>query len=51
VDFYEALGSFKLAVIAEGIHGRYLSGLTVGDNFGTVGDAVDGLLHKGLDLL
>lgn len=51
LDFYEALGSFKLAVIAEGIHGRYLSGLTVGDNFGTVGDAVDGLLHKGLELL
>ena len=51
LPFYEALGSFKLAVIAEGIHGRFLSGLTVGDNFGTVGDAVDGLVHKGLDLI
>lgn len=49
--FYEALASFKLAVIAEGIHGRFLAGLTVGENFETVGEAVDGLFHKGLDLL
>jgi aminoglycoside phosphotransferase (APT) family kinase protein len=49
--FYRALGYFKMAVIAEGIHQRYLAGETVGDGFGTVGEAVPALLESGLDTL
>ncbi|MGI5200220.1 phosphotransferase family protein [Spirillospora sp. CA-108201] len=51
LPFYEALGCFKLAVIAEGIHQRFLAGKTVGDGFATVGDAVPNLLERGLGLL
>ena len=35
--FYAALGFYKLAVIAAGIHARYLKGQTVGEGFETVG--------------
>jgi aminoglycoside phosphotransferase (APT) family kinase protein len=47
--FYRALGYFKLAVIAEGIHQRYLAGKTVGTSFDSVGRAVPTLLEAGLD--
>ena len=43
-----ALGCFKLAVIAEGIHQRHLAGLTVGSGFESVGGAVEPLLRQGL---
>src|SRR5205823_11256618 len=46
--FYRALGCFKLAVIAEGIHQRHQAGKTVGDGFDTVGEAVPALLERGL---
>jgi aminoglycoside phosphotransferase (APT) family kinase protein len=49
--FYRALGCFKLAVIAEGIHQRHLAGKTVGDGFDTVGEAVPALLERGLEAL
>jgi aminoglycoside phosphotransferase (APT) family kinase protein len=49
--FYQALGCFKLAVIAEGIHARYLAGHTVGTGFERVGSAVPALLRSGLELL
>lgn len=51
LPFYRALGYFKLAVIAEGIHQRYLAGKTVGHGFQTVGDAVPVLLNAGLEVL
>ncbi|MDC0721478.1 phosphotransferase family protein [Nannocystis bainbridge] len=51
LDFYVALGFFKLAVIAEGIHQRYRAGLTVGDGFATTGDAVLPLLRAGIERL
>ncbi|MET9381358.1 phosphotransferase family protein [Streptomyces sp. NPDC002928] len=49
--YYQALGCFKLAVIAEGIHARYLAGKTVGTGFESVGSAVPALLRSGLELL
>ncbi|MDA3628827.1 phosphotransferase family protein [Saccharopolyspora sp. WRP15-2] len=51
LPFYRALGYFKMAVIAEGIHQRYLAGRTVGDGFDTVGLAVPPLVQAGLDTL
>ncbi|WP_210570127.1 phosphotransferase family protein [Streptomyces sp. GESEQ-4] len=49
--FYQALGCFKLAVIAEGIHARFSAGQTVGTGFDRVGSAVPALLGSGLELL
>ncbi|MBU3864613.1 phosphotransferase family protein [Streptomyces sp. 4503] len=51
LPFYQALGCFKLAVIAEGIHARYSAGQTVGTGFERVGSAVPALLRSGLELL
>lgn len=51
LPFYRALGYYKLAVIAEGIHQRYLAGETVGTGFETVGTAVPELVDAGLRTL
>ncbi|HEY8473837.1 MAG TPA: phosphotransferase family protein [Natronosporangium sp.] len=48
LDWYVALGCFKLAVILEGIHYRYTQGLTVGDGFQQVGTLVPPLVELGL---
>jgi aminoglycoside phosphotransferase (APT) family kinase protein len=42
--WYVAFGYFKLAVVAEGIHHRFLQGATVGQGFAGFGPAVPGLL-------
>ncbi|RSM37802.1 phosphotransferase family protein [Amycolatopsis balhimycina DSM 5908] len=49
--FYQALGWFKLAVIAEGIHARHRAGQSVGTGYDEVGAAVPGLVGAGLALL
>ncbi|WP_037367346.1 phosphotransferase family protein [Amycolatopsis orientalis] len=49
--YYLALASFKLAGILEGIHCRYVRGLTVGDGFAGIGDLVVALLDSGLKSL
>jgi aminoglycoside phosphotransferase (APT) family kinase protein len=49
--FYIALGSFKLAVILEGIHFRYVQGQTVGDGFDEVGAQTAPLVAMGLAAL
>jgi aminoglycoside phosphotransferase (APT) family kinase protein len=51
LSFYRALAYYKLAVIAEGIHARYLAGNTVGPGFASVGTAVPALLATGLQEL
>lgn len=54
VDWYVAFGYVKLAVIAEGIHHRFLEGKTVGEGFDGVGAWVPLLLDRAgerLDLL
>jgi aminoglycoside phosphotransferase (APT) family kinase protein len=51
LPFYLALGYFKIAVIAEGIHARYRQGMTRGTGFDTVGDAVAPLAAAGLRAL
>jgi aminoglycoside phosphotransferase (APT) family kinase protein len=44
LNWYVGFGYFKLAVVAEGIHHRYLAGKTVGAGFDHFGDAVPMLL-------
>jgi aminoglycoside phosphotransferase (APT) family kinase protein len=51
LPWYEALGCFKLAVISEGIHYRFLRGQTVGEGFADIGDMVNPLVASGLDRL
>ena len=48
LNWYTAFGFFKLAVIAEGIHHRYLEGKTVGTGFAQFGDVVPDLLADAL---
>jgi aminoglycoside phosphotransferase (APT) family kinase protein len=52
LGFYVAFGNFKLAVIVEGIHARFLQGKTVGEGFERIGAAVPTLIaraHRMLD--
>jgi aminoglycoside phosphotransferase (APT) family kinase protein len=51
LPWYVGLGYFKLAVVSEGIHARYLAGKTVGAGFDHFGDAVPTLLQAALAAL
>ncbi|HKC29807.1 MAG TPA: phosphotransferase family protein [Jatrophihabitans sp.] len=51
LSWYVGLGYFKLAVVAEGIHRRYLAGKTVGEGFDHFGAAVPTLLDAALHAL
>jgi aminoglycoside phosphotransferase (APT) family kinase protein len=51
LPWYVAFGWFKLAVIAEGIHNRFLQGKTVGPGFDQFGSSVPILIRSGLDAL
>ncbi len=51
LPWYIAFGYFKLAVIAEGIHYRFLSGQTVGSGFEGMGDLVPALVERGRQTL
>jgi aminoglycoside phosphotransferase (APT) family kinase protein len=51
LDWYVGFGYFKLAVVAEGIHHRYLAGKTVGAGFEHFGPAVPRLLAAALRAL
>ena len=49
LDFYEMLASYKLAIILEGIHARYLMGKTVGEGFDHIGTMVEAIASAALD--
>src|SRR5256714_15277777 len=49
LDFYEALAAYKLAIILEGIHARFLMGKTVGDGFNHIGGLVEVMVQGALD--
>ena len=51
VPYYWAFGFFKLAVILEGIHARFLQGKTVGEGFETIGERVPPLVMIGTYVL
>ena len=43
------LASYKLAIILEGIHARYLMGKTVGEGFDHIGTMVEAMVKGALD--
>jgi aminoglycoside phosphotransferase (APT) family kinase protein len=49
LDFYVGLACFKLAVIVEGIHARYLDGLTVGEGYEQMAAIPPVLAEQGLE--
>ncbi len=51
LDWYIALGAYKLAIIAEGITARFLMGMTVGEGFEAMGEMVPAIVEGGLDAL
>ncbi|WP_375475204.1 phosphotransferase family protein [uncultured Jatrophihabitans sp.] len=48
LEWYIGFGYFKLAVVAEGIHHRFLAGKTVGEGFAHFGAGVPALLQAAL---
>ncbi|GAA3384763.1 phosphotransferase family protein [Cryptosporangium minutisporangium] len=48
LPLYRAFAEFKLAVILEGVHARYLAGGTVGDGYAAAGRAVPMLAERAL---
>ncbi len=49
LDFYETLASYKLAIIVEGIHARFLMGKTLGEGFDGMGVLVERLAESALE--
>ena len=47
LHWYVGFAAFKLAVILEGVHYRYVHGQTVGEGFDTVGEMVAPLVKQG----
>ena len=48
VDFYQVLAAYKLAVITEGIHARFLQGKTVGEGYEGYGAQTEQLVERAL---
>lgn len=48
VEFYHVLATYKLAVICEGIHARFLAGETVGEGFEGYGERTVSLVRNAL---
>jgi aminoglycoside phosphotransferase (APT) family kinase protein len=49
LDFYEVLASYKLAIILEGIHARFLMGKTLGEGFEHIGAMVEAMAVGALE--
>ena len=48
LPFYRAFADWKLAVILEGVHARYLAGKSLGEGYDRVGPAVPLLVERAL---
>ena len=46
IGWYVALGYYKLAIVSEGIHARFLQGKTVGSGFESMGSSVPVLIDR-----
>ena len=51
IGYYMAFGCFKLAVVLEGIHARFLQNKTVGEGFEREGPAVPVLISRAHQML
>jgi len=51
LGYYRAFTDFRLAVIAEGVHARYLAGIASGEGYDRAGDAVPLLVERALTRL
>jgi aminoglycoside phosphotransferase (APT) family kinase protein len=51
LEYYMAFGCFKLAVVLEGIHARFLQHATVGEGFDEIGAGVPQLINRAHALL
>ncbi len=51
LQWYVGFAAFKLAVILEGVHYRYVQGQTVGEGFETIGNLVGPLVMRGHEAL
>ncbi|XVU24715.1 phosphotransferase family protein [Actinoplanes sp. CA-054009] len=51
LHWYVGFAAFKLAVILEGVHYRYVQGQTVGEGFETIGNLVGPLVMRGHEAL
>jgi len=51
LSFYVVLGYFKLAIILEGIHRRYIKGRTLGEGFDQLGAEVPKLVDRAWEVL
>lgn len=51
LDFYVALGCYKLAIVLEGIHARYLHGAYGDEDFGDIWAGAPDLLRLGLGVV
>lgn len=50
IDFYQVLAYYKLGVITEGIHARFLAGETVGEGFEGFGERTESLMRLALEI-
>ena len=50
IEFYQVLAHYKLAIICEGIHARFLAGETVGEGFEGMGERCAFLIEAGLEI-
>jgi aminoglycoside phosphotransferase (APT) family kinase protein len=50
LDFYLVFAFYKLAIIVEGIHARYRMGKTLGEGFESMGDMVQSLADRALEV-
>jgi aminoglycoside phosphotransferase (APT) family kinase protein len=51
LDWYAALGGYKVAIVLEGIQARFLMGMTVGEGFDGIGAAVPVIVEGALDAM
>jgi aminoglycoside phosphotransferase (APT) family kinase protein len=50
IEFYRVLAAYKLAVIVEGIHARFLAGETVGEGFEGYGERAELLVQHAMEM-
>ena len=50
IEFYQVLAYYKLGVITEGIHARFLAGETVGEGFEGYGERTENIMRLAMEI-